>query len=122
MTRWPTSTTGPPGAISSRSGSKGRSRTATPSAPGSPSSPAVGPATAWRFGGGSYQSASDPRLHFGLGDATRVDSVEVHWPTSGQTDRFEGLPAGTGYLLREGGGSPSRIPGFPPLAEPLPAK
>ena len=27
----------------------------------------------WRIGGGSYQSASDPRLHFGLGDAERVD-------------------------------------------------
>src|SRR5207248_2812057 len=27
---------------------------------------------AWRTGGGSFQSASDPRLHFGLGDATRV--------------------------------------------------
>src|SRR5262249_39547242 len=26
-----------------------------------------------RYGGGSYQSASDPRLHFGLGGATRVD-------------------------------------------------
>ena len=26
-----------------------------------------------RFGGGSYQSASDPRLHFGLGAATRVE-------------------------------------------------
>ena len=78
--------------------------------------------TAWRFGGGSYQSASDPRLHFGLGDATRIDSVEVHWPASGQTDRFEGLPADAGYLLREGGGPPPQLPGFPPRGEPVPAK
>src|SRR5262249_50554999 len=32
---------------------------------------------ATRFGGGSYLSASDPRLHFGLGAATKVDRVEV---------------------------------------------
>ncbi len=30
--------------------------------------------------GGSYASSSDPRIHFGLGDATRVQEVEVHWP------------------------------------------
>ncbi len=42
---------------------------------------------AWRTGGGSYQSASDPRLHFGLGDVTKLDEVEVRWP-SGQVDRF----------------------------------
>ena len=29
---------------------------------------------AWRFGGGSYQSAGDPRLHFGLGWPERVPS------------------------------------------------
>ena len=33
---------------------------------------------AWRFGGGSYQSSSDPRLHFGLGDAT--GSTCSRWP------------------------------------------
>ena len=33
-----------------------------------------------RVGGGSYQSASDPRLHFGLGTYQQVDSVEVRWP------------------------------------------
>jgi len=32
-----------------------------------------------RQSGGSYQAAHDPRLHFGLGDATRAD-VEVVWP------------------------------------------
>ena len=30
--------------------------------------------------GGSFASSSDQRLHFGLGAATSVDSVEVHWP------------------------------------------
>jgi thioredoxin-like negative regulator of GroEL len=53
-----------------------------------------------RFGGGSYQSASDPRLHFGLGAARRVDEVEVLWP-SGHRDHYDRLEADTGYLLRE---------------------
>ncbi len=30
--------------------------------------------------GGSYASSSDPRVHFGIGAATSVDKVEVHWP------------------------------------------
>jgi hypothetical protein len=32
------------------------------------------------FSGASYASNSDPRLHFGLGTATKVDKLEVHWP------------------------------------------
>src|SRR5262249_29795418 len=47
---------------------------------------------AQRVGGGSYQSANDPRLHFGLGPAATVDEVEVRWP-SGRVDRYRGLPA-----------------------------
>ncbi len=54
-----------------------------------------------RIGGSSYQSANEPRLHFGLGDAERVESVEIRWP-SGRVDRHRDLPAGTGYLMREG--------------------
>ncbi len=30
--------------------------------------------------GGSFASSSDQRLHFGLGGATTIDKVEVHWP------------------------------------------
>jgi hypothetical protein len=37
--------------------------------------------------GGSYMSTSDPRIHFGLGNATVIDAVEVHWP-SGKRERF----------------------------------
>jgi len=33
------------------------------------------------FSGGSYASSSDPRLHFGLGTATKVDKVEIQWPS-----------------------------------------
>jgi hypothetical protein len=30
--------------------------------------------------GGSYASSSDPRLHFGIGSATRIDNLEILWP------------------------------------------
>ncbi len=69
--------------------------------------------TAWRIGGGSYQSSSDPRLHFGLGDTDRVEEIEVTWP-SGRTGRFGPLAADTGYLLREGSVAPEPLRGFTP--------
>ncbi len=66
---------------------------------------------AQRVGGASYQSANDPRLHFGLGMSDRVESLEVRWP-SGKVDHYKDLPAGTGYLLREGDPKPRPLPGF----------
>jgi enediyne biosynthesis protein E4 len=33
--------------------------------------------------GHSYASTSDPRLHFGLGAAARVDRLVVRWPGGG---------------------------------------
>jgi hypothetical protein len=33
------------------------------------------------FSGGTYASSSDPRVHFGLGSATKIDSIEIHWPS-----------------------------------------
>jgi hypothetical protein len=33
-----------------------------------------------RIGGGSFLSACDPRLHFGLGAIEQVDAIEVTWP------------------------------------------
>lgn len=67
--------------------------------------------SAWRFGGGSYLSASDSRLHFGLGDQDRVESIDVYWP-SGQTSHFENLKADAAYLLREGQDIPEPLVGF----------
>ncbi len=55
---------------------------------------------AQRAGGGSFQSASDPRLHFGLGQADRVESIEIVWP-SGRSSHFRDLKIDSGYLLRE---------------------
>jgi hypothetical protein len=30
--------------------------------------------------GGSYLSSNDPRPHFGLGPATKIEDIEIHWP------------------------------------------
>ncbi len=52
-------------------------------------------------GGTSYQSAHDPRLHFGLGASARVDSIEVAWP-SGRVDKLTDLAADRVIVWREG--------------------
>ena len=64
-----------------------------------------------RFGGGSFESAGDPRLHFGLGPCARVESVELHWP-SGRMDLHQDLEVNRGYLLREGDAAVKPLPGF----------
>ncbi len=53
--------------------------------------------------GGSYLSQNDLRLHFGLGSATKIDSVEIHWP-SGTVDHIGSLPADHFYSVLEGHG------------------
>jgi len=65
---------------------------------------------AWRYGGGSFQSASDPRIHFGL-EVDRIEQAEVHWP-SGHVDRYEHLKVDRGYRLREGEQTPALLEGF----------
>jgi enediyne biosynthesis protein E4 len=53
--------------------------------------------------GGSYESSNDQRLHFGIGDSTTVDKVEVRWP-SGLVESVS-LPAvDRYYALEEGKG------------------
>jgi hypothetical protein len=37
--------------------------------------------------GGSYASSSDPRPHFGLGQATKIDDIEIHW-SGGKVEHF----------------------------------
>jgi hypothetical protein len=51
--------------------------------------------------GGSYLSQSDLRLHFGLGDASRIDKIEVIWP-NGSTQTFENVAADRFYHLTQG--------------------
>ena len=71
--------------------------------------------TSWVQSGGSYLSQNDLRVHFGLGTATKIDSVVIHWP-SGEVERMKNLAADHFYSVLEGTGivSASRIrPGKP---------
>ena len=53
--------------------------------------------------GSSFESSSDPRLHFGLGTATKVDSIVIHWP-SGQIDKLGPEAADEELVVREATG------------------
>jgi hypothetical protein len=53
--------------------------------------------------GGSYLSSNDMRLHFGLGDATKVDAVEIHWP-SGAVETVKIAGVDRIYTIEEGKG------------------
>lgn len=52
---------------------------------------------------GSYASASDARVLFGLGDAQQPATVEVSW-SSGRKERFEALTVDSEHRLKEGAG------------------
>jgi len=54
-------------------------------------------------GGGSYLSQNDLRLHFGLGGATKMELVEVRWP-SGKTENYKEVAADKIYTVTEGQG------------------
>jgi hypothetical protein len=56
-------------------------------------------------GGGSFMSAHDPRMVLGLGQATRVGSLEVRWPRPGGVERFGNLPADRYITIVEGQGT-----------------
>jgi hypothetical protein len=51
--------------------------------------------------GGSYLSQNDLRVHFGIGAANRIDSVEIRWP-SGKIETLSGLAADRLYSVLEG--------------------
>jgi len=73
--------------------------------------------------GGSYLSQNDLRLHFGLGAATRIDRVEIFWP-SGKTDSLTNLAADEFYSVLEGSGIVPAVrvrPASPAKARPTPA-
>lgn len=56
------------------------------------------------FSGGSFASTHDPRLHFGLGTATKIDAVEVHWP-DGAKEKFSVAKVDQIVTLTEGKGT-----------------
>jgi hypothetical protein len=51
--------------------------------------------------GGSFGGSSFGQ-HVGIGDAKRVLSVKVLWPTTGKSQEFSGLEAGRWHRIREG--------------------
>jgi hypothetical protein len=53
--------------------------------------------------GMGFMSASDPRIHFGLGQRTKVDSLEITWPT-GQVDHRNNVPIDRIIAVKEGTG------------------
>ncbi|MHB8262095.1 MAG: CRTAC1 family protein [Bacteroidia bacterium] len=53
--------------------------------------------------GGSYMSSSDQRVHFGLGKATEVNEVEIHWP-SGAKEKLRLPSVDRIFTIQEGKG------------------
>ena len=60
--------------------------------------------------GGSYLSHNDSRLHFGLGEAARVERLTIRWP-SGRREIVEDLASDTTFTLVEGKGIVRADPG-----------
>jgi enediyne biosynthesis protein E4 len=52
-----------------------------------------------------FRGQNDPRVHFGLGKATRVPDVEVRWP-DGRVELFRDLPLDAYAVVRYGAGVP----------------
>ena len=53
--------------------------------------------------GGNYLSQDDLRVHFGLGQASKVDRIEIKWP-SGQVDTLKDVEANQVIYVVEGKG------------------
>jgi hypothetical protein len=72
---------------------------------------AVGAIISWEAGGlkhsrlktsgGSYLASHDPREILGIGNATKVDKVEIKWP-SGRVDKLTNLPPNKYIKVVEG--------------------
>ena len=53
--------------------------------------------------GSSYISSSDMRVHFGMGASTKLEWIQIRWP-SGLVERYANLPVDTIHILKEGSG------------------
>jgi hypothetical protein len=64
-------------------------------------------------GGGRYLSQNDLRLHFGLGSNSKIDDLEIAWP-SGLVERLAGPLVDQIYNIEEGKGMrPQKNPATP---------
>ena len=61
------------------------------------------------YSGGSYASSSDQRVHFGIGDAGKVDAVEVHWP-DGTVEKVQLSGIDRIFTVEEGKGVTGHAP------------
>lgn len=62
------------------------------------------------MGAQSYLSVSDLRLHFGLGEASKIDELTIYWP-GGQTQTIRDLTAGAFYRVAQGTDPQKFVPG-----------
>ena len=53
------------------------------------------------MGAQSYLSVSDFRVHFGLGNATKIDELEIHW-LGGEKQTLRDIQNGKYYYLKQG--------------------
>jgi len=60
-------------------------------------------------GGGSYLSHSDLRLHFGVGDSTKIDVLRIIWP-SRREEVVSAVPVNHLIVLKEGAGISEKVP------------
>jgi enediyne biosynthesis protein E4 len=67
--------------------------------------------------GASYLSQNDLRLHFGLGTASKMESVEIRWP-NGTTETLQNVSADNIYTIVEGSGIRDTKP-LPPPGTPI---
>ncbi|MBL9129546.1 MAG: CRTAC1 family protein, partial [Verrucomicrobiales bacterium] len=71
--------------------------------------------------GSGFLSANEPVLHFGLGEATEVSELAVHWPNGGRST-FARLSADRLYEIREPATSASTTNALPPPAASTPPR
>ena len=61
-----------------------------------------------RFSDG-YLGSNDPRLHFGLGEARRAETVSIRW-SGGTAEKLGPIEAGLLHVVKQGRGVVARIP------------
>jgi hypothetical protein len=63
----------------------------------------------WTVGSGGSFGGNPLECEIGLGDASRIDSVEVRWPRGDRREVFRGLDRDRAYELEEGAGKPREV-------------
>ena len=59
--------------------------------------------------GSSYLGQNDLRAHVGLGEAARIDRIDVRWP-AGQTESIRDVAGNQVVTVTEGQGITARVP------------